>query len=56
MHTTVPTQPKSADERTWDSSTVVELTALLLTIPGAIAALATLWLLHRQHQTKKKCS
>jgi hypothetical protein len=32
----------------WDSSITIELLALILTIPGAIAALATLWITRSQ--------
>jgi UPF0716 family protein affecting phage T7 exclusion len=32
----------------WEPSTVIELIALVLTIPGAIAALVTLWILRAQ--------
>ncbi|EAT77135.1 hypothetical protein SNOG_15470 [Parastagonospora nodorum SN15] len=49
-----PAQSKNTGESTWDPSRVVEVIALLLTVPGAIAALATLWIIHRQRQRKER--
>jgi hypothetical protein len=38
----------NAHGSSWDSSTTIELVALILTIPGAIAAIATLRIIRRQ--------
>jgi hypothetical protein len=41
---------------TWEPSTTIELLALALTLPGAVAALATLWILlsRRRQEVKSK--
>jgi hypothetical protein len=41
----------------WEPGTTIELVALVVTLPGAIAALATLWiLLCRRRQKIKGCA
>jgi hypothetical protein len=37
----------------WEPSTTIELLALLLTIPGALAAIATLWVILVRRRQKK---
>jgi hypothetical protein len=37
----------------WEPSTTIELLALLLTIPGAMAAIATFYVLITRHRQKK---
>jgi hypothetical protein len=43
-------QPQS---NSWEPSTTIELLALLLTIPGAIAAIATFYILLSRHRQKR---
>lgn len=52
LHLTMaPAQAYSTDGKSWDASTTIELIALILTIPGAMAALATLCIVLRQRKT-----
>lgn len=41
----------------WEPSATIELVALVLTLPGAVAALATLWALlsRRRQRVKSQC-
>lgn len=42
------------EQRRWDPSTTIELVALTLTVPGALAAILTLWIVYfrRRHNAR----
>jgi hypothetical protein len=49
-----PSTPAPASSSAWDPSTVIELLALTLTVPGAISALVTLYIVVSRRQKKKR--
>jgi hypothetical protein len=59
QHTSHPSQVSHMADKNnstvhvWESSTTIELLALLLTIPGAMAAIATFYVLVTRHRQKK---
>jgi hypothetical protein len=49
-----PSTPAPGSASNWEPSTTIELLALMLTVPGAIAALVTLWVLLSRRRQKAK--
>jgi hypothetical protein len=49
-----PSSPAPASSSNWEPSTVIELLALTLTVPGAISALVTLYIVVSRRQKKKR--
>jgi uncharacterized membrane protein len=48
-----PSSPAPTSSSAWEPSTIIELLALTLTVPGAISALITLYVIRSHHQKKK---
>jgi hypothetical protein len=48
-----PLSPNPTSSSAWEPSTIIELLALTLTVPGAISALVTLYIIRSRHQKKK---
>ena len=50
----VPVAPGTPSGKAWDSNTTINLITLILAVPGAITALATIWFLRKGLQSEMR--
>jgi len=44
--------PAARAESNWDANTTINFVALIVAVPGAVAGIVTLWILHKGHHLR----